>query len=54
MCEVLCVLEEEFLIDFEDLKDLNVSDIVGYKYARLVSCNVERTFSQYKSLLHGN
>jgi hypothetical protein len=48
MCNISCVLEEEDQVDFEDLKDLSVNDIECYKYARLVSCDVERTFSQYK------
>jgi hypothetical protein len=32
-------------VDFEDLKALSVSGIECYKYARLVSCDVEHTFS---------
>jgi hypothetical protein len=31
-------------VDSEDLKDLSVKDIVCYKYARLVSCDVELYF----------
>jgi hypothetical protein len=30
MCEISCVLEGEDLVDSEDMKDLNVSDIVCY------------------------
>jgi hypothetical protein len=45
-----CILEKDDLVDFENLKDLSVSDIVCYLYARLVSCDVERTFSRCKSL----
>jgi uncharacterized protein YacL (UPF0231 family) len=45
ICDTSCVLEREEQVDFEDLKDLSVSDIECYKYARLVSCDVERTFS---------
>jgi hypothetical protein len=37
------------LIDSAEQKDFSVSDILCYKIARLV-CDVERTFSQYKSL----
>jgi hypothetical protein len=48
MCEILCVMEGEHL------KHLSVSDIVCHKYARLVSCDVERTFHQYKSLIRAN
>jgi hypothetical protein len=51
MCDIPCVLEGEDRVDFEDLKDLSVSDIECYMYAGLVSCDVERTFSQYKSFL---
>jgi hypothetical protein len=54
MCEISRVLEGEDLVDSEDLKDLSVSDIVCNKYARLLSCDVERTFSQYKSLFRDN
>jgi hypothetical protein len=35
----------EDLVDYEDMKELSVSDIMYYKYARLKR-NVERTFSQ--------
>jgi hypothetical protein len=48
MSDISCVLEAEDQVDFEDLKDLGVSDIGCYKYARIVSCDVERTLSQYK------
>jgi hypothetical protein len=41
------VLEEEKLVDSEDLKDLIIKDMVRWKLTALVSCNVERTFSQY-------
>jgi hypothetical protein len=44
MCNISCVLEGEDRVDFEDLKDLSVSDIECYKYARLMSCDVESTF----------
>jgi hypothetical protein len=54
MCDISCILEEEDQVDFEDLKDLSVSDIECYKYAGLVSCDVECTFSQYKSFFHDN
>jgi hypothetical protein len=50
MCEISCALEGKDPVDSEDLKDLSVSDIVCYKYARLVSCDVERIFSQHRSL----
>jgi hypothetical protein len=50
MCEISCIFEGKDLVDSEDMKDLSVSDIVCYMYARPVSCDVERTFSPYKSL----
>jgi hypothetical protein len=54
MCDISCVLGGEDQVDFEDLKDLSVGDIERYKYARLVSCDVEGTFSQYKSFFRDN
>jgi hypothetical protein len=54
MCDISCVLDGEDEVDFEDQKDLSVSDMECYKYARLVSCDVERTFSQYKSFFRDN
>jgi hypothetical protein len=54
MCDISCVLEGEDQVDFEVLKDSSVSDIKCYKYARLVSCDAERTFSQYKLFFHDN
>jgi hypothetical protein len=54
MCDISCLLEGEDEVDFEDLKDLSVSDIERYKYARHVSCDVERTFSQYKTFFRDN
>jgi hypothetical protein len=47
-CDISCVLEAEDQVDFEDLEDLSVSYIECYKYERIVSCDVERTSSQYK------
>jgi hypothetical protein len=54
MCDISYVLEGEDQVDFEDLEDLSVSDIECYKYARLVSCDAERTFSQNKSFFRDN
>jgi hypothetical protein len=54
MCDISCVLEGEDQVDFENLKDLSVSDIECYKEGRLVSCDVEHTFSQYKSFFGDN
>jgi hypothetical protein len=54
MCDISCVLEGEDQVDFENLKDLSVSDIECYKYARLVSRDMEHAFSQYKSFFCDN
>jgi hypothetical protein len=51
-CDISRVLQGEDQVDFEDLKDLSVSNIECYKYARLVSCDMEHTFSQYQSFFH--
>jgi hypothetical protein len=48
MCEISCIL------DREDLKDLNFSDTVYYKCARLVLYGGDYTVSQDKSALHNN
>jgi hypothetical protein len=54
MYHISCILEGEDQVDFEDLKDLSVGDIECCKYTRLVSCDVEHTFSQYKSFFRDN
>lgn len=38
-------------IEMDDLGELEVSEIVYFKYAPITSVDVERTFSQYKNLL---
>ena len=38
----------------DDLRDFSVSDIVCYKHARVISCDVECTFCQYKPLFGDN
>jgi hypothetical protein len=50
MCEIACVLEGEAPVGSEDLKDSSVSDLMSYKYRRLVTCDVEHTSSQYITL----
>jgi hypothetical protein len=45
-------LEGKDVDNSENLKDLSVGDIVCYKYVGLVSCDLERKFSQCKSLFH--
>jgi hypothetical protein len=52
MCEISCLSEGEDLVESEDVKDLSLGDIVCYKCARLVSCNVEQTLSVIRSLFH--
>jgi hypothetical protein len=52
-CEISCVWGGD-LVDSAELEDLSVSDIVCGEYARLVSCDVEHTFSQYKSAFRDN
>jgi hypothetical protein len=39
MREISCVLEEEDLIDSKDLNILSVTDVMCYKYARLILCD---------------
>jgi hypothetical protein len=46
MRKISCVLEGEDMVDSEDLKDFSVSDVMCSRYERLISCDVERTFSQ--------
>jgi hypothetical protein len=53
MCDISCVLKGEDQVDFVDLKDLSVSDIECYKTC-ILSCDVERTFSQYMSFFLDN
>jgi hypothetical protein len=48
-----CILEEDDLVDSEDLKDLSVSDVVCYLYARLVSCDEGASTSRNPKGLHG-
>jgi hypothetical protein len=54
MCDTSCLVEGEAQVYFEDQKDLSVSDVECYKYARLVSCDVECTSSQHKSFFRDN
>jgi hypothetical protein len=35
-------------------EELSVEDLSSFKYASIVSCNVERSFSKYKSMLRDN
>lgn len=51
-CEISFLLEMEDLVHSEDLR--TGSDIVSYKYARLMSCGVECTFVQYRSIFCDN
>lgn len=49
-CEITCLLKVGYIVHSEDLKDFSVSDIMCYKYANLLSCDVERQFPRYKLL----
>ncbi|KAJ4437873.1 hypothetical protein ANN_13812 [Periplaneta americana] len=46
MCKVAQVLED---VPVGEIDGVYVCDIPLFKYARLTSCDVERSFSQYKS-----
>lgn len=46
--------KEEENEDFEILNALSPSDISKFKYAPITSCDVERSFSQYKALFREN
>ncbi|KAJ4451560.1 hypothetical protein ANN_03029 [Periplaneta americana] len=51
MCKVAQVLEG---VPVGETDGVCVCDIPLFKYARLTSCDVERSFSQYKSLFRDN
>ncbi|KAJ4425772.1 hypothetical protein ANN_27395 [Periplaneta americana] len=51
MCKVAQVLED---VPVGEIDGVCVCDIPLFKYARLTSCDVERSFSQYKSLFRDN
>ncbi|KAJ4434273.1 hypothetical protein ANN_22825 [Periplaneta americana] len=51
MCKVAQVLEG---VPVGEIDGVCVCDIPLFKYARLTSCDVERSFSQYKSLFRDN
>ncbi|KAJ4433092.1 hypothetical protein ANN_15349 [Periplaneta americana] len=51
MCKVAQVLED---VPVGEIDGVSVCDISLFKYARLTSCDVERSFSQYKSLFRDN
>ncbi|KAJ4428093.1 hypothetical protein ANN_24107 [Periplaneta americana] len=51
MCKVAQVLE---YVPIGEMDCVCVREIPLFKYARLTSCNVERSFSQYKSLFGDN
>jgi hypothetical protein len=54
MCEISCLFERENIVESEDPEYLSVSDIVFYKNVRLVSGEVEHSFSQHKPIFHDN
>lgn len=49
-CEITCLLKVGYVVHSEDLNDFSVSDIMCYKYANLLSCDMERQFPRYKLL----
>ncbi|KAJ4437466.1 hypothetical protein ANN_17610 [Periplaneta americana] len=51
MCKIAQVLEG---VPVGEIDGVCVCDIPLFKYARLTSCDVERSFSQYKSLFRDN
>ncbi|KAJ4442379.1 hypothetical protein ANN_03965 [Periplaneta americana] len=51
MCKFAQVLED---VPLGEVDGVCVCDIPLFKYARLTSCDVERSFSQYKSLFRDN
>lgn len=54
MCSICDILSGENFSIGELPGDLNPSDIVYFKYAPIVTVEVERSFSMYKSLLRDN
>lgn len=52
MCKIAKVLQGQ--VDIGEIENLHVSDIPLMKYARLSSCDVERSFSRYRALFRDN
>lgn len=52
MCKITAILRGTSNVQLES--DATPADIVNFKYAPITSCDVERSFSQYKSLLRDN
>ncbi|KAF0696865.1 Uncharacterized protein FWK35_00031132, partial [Aphis craccivora] len=52
--EVLNLLNGEIIKDDKDLAELSPEDISCFKYAAIVSVDVERNFSKYKVMLRDN
>ena len=48
------ILSGEISNDNEGIEELTPEDISCFKYAPIVSCDVERSFSKYKSMLRDN
>jgi len=48
------ILSGEISNDYEGIEELTPEDIYCFKYALIVSCDVERGFSKYKSMLRDN
>ena len=52
MCKISASLSGSSNVKLES--DISPADTVNFKYAPITSCAVERSFSQYKSLLRDN
>ena len=42
------------ITECDDDEELSIEDLSSFKYTPIVSCNVERCFSKYKSMLRDN
>jgi hypothetical protein len=54
MCKISDILRGKQAIFEEDNPDLNGNDVTFFKYAPVTSCDVERSFSRYKTMLSDN
>lgn len=48
------ILSGEISNENEGIEELTPEDISCFKYAPIVSCDIERSFSKYKSMLRDN
>jgi hypothetical protein len=54
MCKINGILGGNGAIQGEEDPALDSNDVTLFKYAPLTSCDVERSFSQYKTILSDN